>query len=70
MRRDEASDASRLGNNEIEPPKLIGLNGVTKNRAPNNPIKPNPMEQRTAADVGMVYGPNWNKEELGADADV
>jgi hypothetical protein len=28
------SDASRLGNNEIKPMKQIGLNGVTKNRAP------------------------------------
>jgi hypothetical protein len=37
---------------------------------PNNPIKPNLMEQRTATDVGMVYGPYWNKEEQGADADV
>jgi len=26
------SDASRLGNNEIKPPKQIGLNSVTKNR--------------------------------------
>jgi hypothetical protein len=31
-RCDEAGDASRLGNNEIKPPKQIGLNGVTKNR--------------------------------------
>jgi hypothetical protein len=36
---------------------------------PNNQIKPNLMEQRTATDVGMVYGPYWNKEEQGADAD-
>ena len=30
----EANDASRLGNNEIKPMKHIGLNSVTKNRAP------------------------------------
>ena len=29
-RYDEAGDASRLGNNEIEPLKQIGLNSVTK----------------------------------------
>ena len=64
------SDASRLGNNESKPMQLIELNSVTKNRTPNNPIKPNLLEQRTAADAGMVHGPNWNKEEQGADADV
>ena len=31
-RCNEASYASRLGNNEIEPMKQIGLNSVTKNR--------------------------------------
>ena len=31
-RCDEASDASRLGNNEIKPMKQIGLNNVMKNR--------------------------------------
>jgi hypothetical protein len=69
-RCDDAGDASRLGNNEIQPMNRIGQNSVTKNRMPNNPIKPNLMEQRTATDVGMVYGPYWNKEEQGADADV
>jgi hypothetical protein len=44
----ETGYASRLGNNEIEPMKQIGLNSVMKNRAPNNPIKPNLMEQRRA----------------------
>jgi hypothetical protein len=34
-RCDEAGYASRLGNNEIKPPKQIGLNSVTKNRAPH-----------------------------------
>jgi hypothetical protein len=28
------------------------------------------MKQRTAADVGMVIGFAWNKEEQGAGADV
>jgi hypothetical protein len=69
-RCDETGNASRLGNNEIEPLKHIELNSVTKNRTPNNPIKPNLMEQRTAADAGMVLGFIWNKEEQGADADV
>jgi hypothetical protein len=31
-RCDETGYASRLGNNEIEPMKQIGLNSVTKNR--------------------------------------
>jgi hypothetical protein len=31
-RCDEAGDASRLGNNEIQPLKQIGLNSVAKNR--------------------------------------
>jgi hypothetical protein len=31
-RCDEAGYASRLGNNEIQPMKRIGLNSVTKNR--------------------------------------
>jgi len=30
----------------------------------------NPIKQRTAADMGMVLGFTWNKEEQGADADV
>jgi hypothetical protein len=44
----ETSYASRLGNNEIQPTKLIGLNSAMKNRAPNYPITPNLMEQRRA----------------------
>jgi hypothetical protein len=47
-RCDEAGYASRLGNNEIQPPKRIGLNSAMKNRAPNNPVKPNLLEQRRA----------------------
>jgi len=70
VRRDETSNASRLGNNEIKLMKRIGLNSVTKNRTLNNRIKRNLLEQRIAADVGMVHGFTWNKEELGADADV
>ena len=69
-RCDEADDASRLGNNEIEPPKQIGLNRVTKNRTPNYPNLTNQIAQRTAADAGMVIGFIWNKEEQGAGADV
>jgi hypothetical protein len=42
----ETSYASRLGNNEIEPMQRIDLNSAMKNRAPNNPIKPNLLEQR------------------------
>jgi hypothetical protein len=44
----ETSYASRLGNNEIQPTKQIELNSVMKNRAPNDPIKLNLMEQRRA----------------------
>jgi hypothetical protein len=33
------------------------------------PNQANLITQRTAADAGMVHGPNWNKEEQGADAD-
>jgi hypothetical protein len=69
-RCDEAGDASRLGNNEIKPMKQIGLNSVTKNRTLIYQSQPNLITQRIAADVGMVHGPNWNKEEQGADADV
>ena len=69
-RCDEAGDASRLGNNEIDLMKQIGLNSVTKNRTLKYPSQPNLIKQRTGADVGMVHGPNWNKEEQGADADV
>ena len=50
--------------------KQIGLNSVTKNRTSNNPIKQNLMEQRIAADAGMVLGFIWNNEEQGTDADV
>ena len=47
-RCNETGYASRLGNNEIQPTKQIELNGAMKNRMPNNPIKPNLMEQRRA----------------------
>ena len=50
--------------------KRIALNGVTKNRTLIYPSKPNLIKQRTAADVDMVLGFIWNKEEQGADADV
>jgi hypothetical protein len=53
-RCDEAGNASRLGNNEIKPQIRIGLNSVTKNRTLQLPNPPNPIKQRTAADVGMV----------------
>ena len=69
-RCDEAGDASRLGNNEIEPPKRIDLNNVTKNRTPIYQSQPNLIEQRIVADTGMVLGFIWNKEEQGADIDV
>jgi len=69
-RCDEAGDASRLGNNEISLMKQIGLNSVTKNRTLIRSNQPNLIKQRTAADVGMVLGFIWNKEEQGADADV
>ena len=69
-RCDETDYANRLGNNEIKPMKQTGLNSVTENRAQIYPNQPNLIEQRTGADVGMVHGPNWNKEEQGADADV
>jgi hypothetical protein len=44
----ETGYASRLGNNETKPTKQISLNSAMKNRAPNNPIKPNLLEQRRA----------------------
>ncbi len=69
-RCDKAGDASRLGNNEIELMNQIGLNSVTKNRTLKYPNLTNLIKQRSAADAGMVQGPNWNKEEQGADADV
>ena len=69
-RRDEANDASRLGNNEISLMKQIGLNSVTKNRTLQYPNLTNSIKQRTAADMCMVRGFIWNKEEQGADADV
>ena len=69
-RCDEASDASRLGNNEILSMKQIGLNSVTKNRTLIYPNLTNLIKQRTAANVGMVHGFIWNKEEQGAVADV
>jgi hypothetical protein len=47
-RCNETSYASRLGNNEIKPMQQIGLNSAMKNRAPNDPFKPNLMEQRRA----------------------
>ena len=66
----EAGYASRLGNNEIQLKKQIGLNSVTKNRTLQYPNLTNSIKQRTAADVGMVHGFIWNKEEQGADADI
>ena len=69
-RCDETSYASRLGNNEFKLMKRIGLNSVTKNRTLQYPNLTNLIKQRTAADVGMVLGFIWNKEEQGADADV
>jgi hypothetical protein len=69
-RCDEASDASRWGNNEIQLPKLIGLNNAMKNRTLQYPNQTNLIEQRTAADAGMVHGFTWNKEEQGAGADM
>jgi len=50
--------------------KQIGLNSVTKNRMLKYPNLTNPIKQRTAADVDMVLGFIWNKEEQGTDADV
>jgi hypothetical protein len=47
-RCDETGYASRLGNNEIPPMKQIEPNSAMKNRAPNNPIKANLLEQRRA----------------------
>ena len=69
-RCDEAGNASLLGNNEIKPLKQIGLNSVTKNRTLQYPNPTNLIKQRTAANVCMVRGFTWNKEEQGADADV
>ena len=69
-RCDETNYTSRLGNNEIKPPKEIGLNSVTKNRTLIYPSQANLIIQRTAADTGMVIGFAWHKEEQGADADV
>jgi len=69
-RCDEAGNASRLGNNEIKPPKRIWLNSVTKNRTLICANQPNLIKQRTAADACMVHGFIWNKEEQGADADI
>jgi hypothetical protein len=69
-RCDEASDASRLGNNDIKPLKRIGLNNVTKNRTLIYQNQTNRIKQRTGADVGMVLGFIWNKEEQRADADI
>jgi hypothetical protein len=45
-RCNETGYASRLGNNEIPPMKHIEPNSAMKNRAPNNPIKSNLLEQR------------------------
>jgi hypothetical protein len=69
-RCDKRGNASRLGNNETKPMKQIGLNSVTKNRTLQYPNLTNLIKQRTAADVGMVHGFTWNKEEQGAGADV
>jgi hypothetical protein len=62
--------ASRLGNNETKPMKQIGLNSVTKNRTLIYPSQADLITQRTAADMGMVLGFIWNKEEQGDGADV
>ncbi|WP_460881925.1 hypothetical protein [Pseudaeromonas pectinilytica] len=59
-----------MGNNEIPSLKQIGLNSVTKNRTPKDPNLTNRIKQRTAADVGMVLGFMWSKEEQGAGANV
>jgi len=67
---DETSEASRLGNNELKPLKQIGLNSVTKNRTLQYSNLTNRIKQRTAADMGMVLGFIWNKEEQGAGANV
>jgi hypothetical protein len=69
-RCDDAGDASRLGNNEIEPMKPMGLNSVTKNRTLIYLSLAGLITQRTAADVDMVLGLTWNKEEQGIGADV
>ena len=69
-RCDKTSNASRLGNNEIKPLKRIGLNNVTKNRTLIYQNQTNRIKQRTGADVGMVLGFIWNKEEQRADADI
>jgi hypothetical protein len=69
-RCDEASNASRLGNNEISLMNQIDLNNVTKNRTLIYPSQANLITQRTTADAGMVHGFIWNKEEQGAGADV
>jgi hypothetical protein len=69
-RCDETSNTSRLGNNEIEPMKQIGLSSVTKNRTLQFPNPHSLIKQRTAVDAGMVLGFIWNKEEQGAGADV
>ena len=59
-----------MGNNEIKLLKQIGLNSVMKNRTLISPSLANLITQRTAADVGMVLGFTWNKEEQGAGANV
>jgi hypothetical protein len=46
------------------------LNSVTKNRTLIYQNQTNLIKQRTAANVGMILGFTWNKEEQGADADV
>ena len=69
-RCDKIGNANRLGNNEIELMKQIGLNSVTKNRTLKYPNLTNLIKQRTAADTGMILGFTWNKEDQGVDADV
>jgi len=59
-----------LGNNETKPMKQIALNSVTKNRTLIYQNLPNLIKQRAAADVCMVHGLTWNKEEQSAGADV
>jgi hypothetical protein len=50
--------------------KQIDLNSATKNRTLIRANQPNLIKQRTAADMGMILGFTWNKEEQDADADV
>jgi hypothetical protein len=59
-----------LGQQRNNAAETMSLNSVTKNRTPKYPNQTNLIKQRTAADVGMILGFTWNKEEQGAGADV